>query len=188
VNGSDSIQPFDLYRLFIGNQPPLFLLEIVFRTIFMYVYTLVLLRFIGKRALGELTMFEYVTVFILGSAIGDPMFYPEVPLLYGMTVLTVFVIMQRVTLSLSSKKHPVVKYIEGDSGLIIRNGTLLSEELKKQGVTKDHIYMMLREEGIQNINEVQLAYLEPSGKISVFKQIKAGKEKGSTLPQNKLTK
>jgi uncharacterized membrane protein YcaP (DUF421 family) len=127
-------------------------------------------------------MFEYVTVFIIGSAVGDPMFYPEVPLLYGMVVLTIFVILQKFTLRLSKNRHPITRFIEGTPALIIKDGKIRERELEIQGVTKDHVLMMLREEGIQNINEVQLAYLEPSGKISTFKEVKQGSKSGSTLP------
>lgn len=53
-------------------------------------------RFIGKRGVGQITPFEFLIVVVLGSATGDPMFYPHVPLLHGMIVITVVALLQRV--------------------------------------------------------------------------------------------
>jgi hypothetical protein len=68
-------QGFDLERMFIGEFSPVLLAEIAVRTVVMYVYALAVVRFIGKRGLGQVTPFEFVIVIALGSATGDPMFY-----------------------------------------------------------------------------------------------------------------
>lgn len=52
------IETFDLQRMFFGDQSSWFLLEVVFRTCFMFLYTLILVRTTGKRGLGELSPFE----------------------------------------------------------------------------------------------------------------------------------
>ena len=48
--------PFDLGRMFLGEEPVLFLLEIAFRTVVIYVYTLVLIRWIGSRSIAQLSL------------------------------------------------------------------------------------------------------------------------------------
>ena len=71
------VETFDLHRIFLGDTSAWFLLEVIFRTTFMFVYTLILVRTTGKRGLGELSPFELLLVVALGSAVGDPMFYPD---------------------------------------------------------------------------------------------------------------
>lgn len=73
-----AIVPFDLQRMLIGDAPPLFFLEILVRTLVIYAYTLLLLRWLGSRTIGQLSTVEFVLVIALGSAVGDAMFYPEV--------------------------------------------------------------------------------------------------------------
>ena len=80
---SEELAAFDLQRMFMGEGSPLFLLEVVFRTCFMFVYTLLLVRMTGKRGIGDLSPFELLLVVALGSSVGDPMFYPEGPLFHA---------------------------------------------------------------------------------------------------------
>ena len=84
----EPVVAFDFGRMFLGDEPPLFLLEIVLRTVVIYVYTLVLIRWIGSRSIGQLSLVEFLLVIALGSAVGDAMFYPDVPLIHCMIVIT----------------------------------------------------------------------------------------------------
>ena len=84
----DPIIPFDLARMFVGDHPALFYLEIVVRTGIIYLYTLLLLRWIGSRSVAQLSMVDFLLVIALGSAVGDAPFYPDVPLLAAMAVIT----------------------------------------------------------------------------------------------------
>lgn len=85
---------FDLVRIFFGDKPPLFLLEVAFRTLVIFSYTLLLLRWMGKRGMGQLTPFEFATIVALGSAVGDAMFYEDVPLLHTMLVIAIIIGLQ----------------------------------------------------------------------------------------------
>ena len=85
------VTPFDLQRMFLGEQPLLFYAEILVRTLIIYAYTLVMIRWIGGRGVAQLSMVEFVLVIALGSAVGDAMFYPDVPLLAAMLVIALWV-------------------------------------------------------------------------------------------------
>jgi hypothetical protein len=64
---------FDLSRILLGNRPWIFLVEIFLRTAIMYCYVLLLVRFLGKRGMGQLAPFDFVIVIALGSATQLPM-------------------------------------------------------------------------------------------------------------------
>ena len=66
----DQITAFDWQRLFIGDEPPLFLLEIVFRIAVIWPWTMVLLRWIGGRSISQLSLVEFLLVIAPGSAVG----------------------------------------------------------------------------------------------------------------------
>ena len=87
--------PFDVERMFVGTKSWLFTLEIVARTALIYGYALLLVRWLGKRGVGNLTPFDHIIIVALGSSVGDPMFYPDVPLLHAMTTITVVIALQR---------------------------------------------------------------------------------------------
>jgi uncharacterized membrane protein YcaP (DUF421 family) len=161
-------EPFDLKRMFIGDFDSLLLLEIVVRTGFMYLVALLLIRFIGKRGLGQMSPFEYIIVIALGSATGDPMFYPEVPLIHGVIVLTMIVGLQKILISLTKRSITIARFVESTPTMLIQAGAVDAEMLKQEGIAKEELYMRLREAGITNVGQVRFAYLEPSGNVSVF--------------------
>ena len=101
----EPVDVFDLKRMLIGDESPLFLLEIVVRTLIVYVYALLLLRWLGSRTIGQLSTVEFLLVIALGSAVGDAMFYPDVPLVHAMLVVTVVVFAIAGVAALMGKKQ-----------------------------------------------------------------------------------
>lgn len=74
-------------RMLWGNEPPLYPVEILVRVVTIYVIGVVLLRMMGKRSRRQMTSFDLLIVIALGSAMGDVMFYPQVPVLYSVIVI-----------------------------------------------------------------------------------------------------
>ena len=176
--------PFELGRMFLGEQPPLFLLEVVFRTMVMYGYTLFAVRYLGKRGTGQLTIFDFIVVIVLGSAVGDPMFYHDVPLLYGIIIVTLVILIERAINQWSNRNPKVEAYIESTPTLLVSNGVVLDDALRKEELSRLEIMMELREKGIRNTGEVECAFIEPSGRISVFRFPKGEERDGeSTFPE-----
>lgn len=165
----EPVQAFDLHRMFLGDQSLLYLGEIVVRTCVMYLYALFVARFIGKRGMGQMTPLEYIIVIALGSATGDAMFYPEVPLLHGMLVLTVVAILQYAIERISRKNRNIAVVIESAPALLIKDGTLNETLLGKERMNEQEFLMHLRQHGVRYIEDVERAYLEPSGQLSVFR-------------------
>jgi uncharacterized membrane protein YcaP (DUF421 family) len=177
--------PFDLQRMFLGDDYALLLLlEIGVRTAIMYIAALLLGRFLGKRGLGQLSPFEYLLVIAAGSAVGDPMLYFDVPLLHGILVLAGLVLCEKALTALVERSKSAERFIESVPALLVRDGSVLETNLKREGLARDELYGKLRESGVSNLAQVRLAYLEPSGRFSVFRRsddLMTVRE-GSTLP------
>ena len=60
------VTPFDFSRMFFGEQPPLFILEIIVRILIIYIFSSVLLGFMSKRGKREMSPFEYMMIIALG--------------------------------------------------------------------------------------------------------------------------
>jgi len=159
---------FDLARIFVGETPPLFLLEIVFRTLILFGYLIINLRFIGQRSVGQLSSFEIALIIALGSAAGDPLFYPEVPLIQGMLVITLLVVFSRVITTIGARSRQINTLLEGRTYRIVIDGYLDYEGVQRSILSRDEIYMEMRQLGILHLGMVKRAYLEPDGMISVF--------------------
>lgn len=159
---------FDLTRIFIGNSPLLFYVEIALRTIILYLYTLTLLRMLGKRSAGELTVVDVVVIVALGSAVGDPMFYADVPLLQGILVITLIVGLQRLGLYWANRNSKVDGFLKGRPTLVVSNGVLNLDGLQDLGISKREIFQMARQSGYRNLGEIRRMYIETDDEPSIF--------------------
>lgn len=159
----------DWDRMLWGDEPRIFLLEIAFRTAVVYIYTLTLLRWLGSRTIGQLSTIEFLLVIALGSAVGDAMFYPDVPLLHALLVVTVVVVANKGLDVIIARSQQAERAIDGIPEEAVRNGVIWIEFMKKGTLSDNELFRQLREKGVQNLGEVGHAYLETDGTMTVFK-------------------
>lgn len=172
---------FDCYRIFLGTHfVPFFLVEVMLRTTIMYTYTLVNIRLFRTRTIAQLTSFELIIVIALGSAVGDPMFYAEIPLINGMVTITTIVILTKLISVLTERSDRFETLIEGQPRLVIKNGEILKQALRKADISQEELFARLRYRGIENTGQVHYAFIENSGQMSVI-EAKNPKEGVSTL-------
>jgi uncharacterized membrane protein YcaP (DUF421 family) len=160
---------FDLRRIFLGDLPLAFLGEIVFRTAIIYLYTLLLVRLLGKRGLGQLSPFDFVIVIALGSAVGDPMFYDDVPVMHCIVVITVIVLLQRSVSWLTDRSGRARDFIESVPRRLVFQGVVDCKSLRDEQLDAEELFAALRIQGVRQLGEVERAYIEPSGSISVLR-------------------
>jgi len=169
VDVEQAIQAFDWTRIILGDEPPLFLLEIGFRTALIYIYALVLLRWLGSRTIGQLSTVEFLLVIALGSAVGDAMFYPDVPLAHALLVITIVVLANKLLDVVIARNAAAEEIIDGTPEEAVRDGAICRGFLKGNTLSDNELFQQLREKGIAQLGEVAHAYLETDGAITVFK-------------------
>lgn len=177
--------PLDLHRMFLGEQPPLFYVEIALRTIIIYGYTLMMIRWIGGRGVAQLSMVEFVLVIALGSAVGDAMFYPEVPLLAAMMVITLVVTTNKLLDRIIVRSDRAKRIIDGSTVELVRNGRILPQGAQHRDLGMAEIKTMLRIAGVVNLGQVGHAFLESGGGLSLFR-LKEPQPGLSLLPPDNL--
>lgn len=163
------ITPFDLHRMFLGDYPPLFYLEVLFRVVVIYGWTMLLIRWIGGRGVAQLSMVEFLLVIALGSAVGDAMFYEDVPLLVAMLVITAVVLINKILDKLIVRSQRAEAIIDGSPVAILREGVLVTEGMHARDLGTDEVKAMLRNGGVSNLGQVEYAFLEVNGGVSVFR-------------------
>lgn len=177
----------EIIRILFGEAEtaqPLFYLEIVFRTLVMYLYTIFLARMVGQGGIGQIGPFEFVLVIAVGSAAGDPMFYPDVGLFQGILVITVVIVLHRLTGFVFSRSRRLEDKVEGLPVRMVENGRIVEGSLGSGTLSERELMAMLRVAGVRDLGEVEHAFLETSGKLSVFwREEGKGKAVKSTLPE-----
>lgn len=152
---------------------------ILFRVITTFIVVLFLIRFMGKRQIGELQPFELVITLIVADVATMPMSQPSTPLLYGIIPLIALVIMQYLLSFLSRKSIGFRKLINGKPVIVIDNNGINYENLKSLNMSINDLQEALRGCAVYNFDMVQYAIIETNGKTSVI--LKSDEEPPSRL-------
>ncbi len=169
---------FEADRLLMNGLPYVFLLEVLFRCIVMYIVALAVLKMAGRRGVHQLSVFELVIILTLGSAAGDPLFYEDVGLLPTICVFVFIMMLYRITTYVITKYRRVEKWLEGEAVYLIEDGEFAIDKFKKESLAQNEFFAELRLRNVTHIGQVKLALLETSGQVSVFffkdNEVKAG--------------
>jgi uncharacterized membrane protein YcaP (DUF421 family) len=159
---------FNWKELLMGQEDWPFILEIVIRTVIMFITIVIGLRILGKRGVKQLSIFELVVIIGLGSAAGDPMFYKEVGLIFSIIVFMVIILLYTIVTYLIAKNKKLEELIEGKAICLIDDGEFSIENFKKENLGSDEFFAELRLNGVSHLGQVEKAIEESSGEISVF--------------------
>lgn len=155
-------------NLFFGSEELSFILEVAVRTVIMFLVIIIGLRFLGKRGVKQLSVFELVVIIGLGSAAGDPMFYKEVGILFSMAVFIIIIALYAVLTYILGKSKKFESLLEGKPICLIKNGVFEISNFKKENLGSDEFFAELRIKGVSHLGQIETAIEETSGEISVF--------------------
>lgn len=141
---------------------------ISFRTVFLYVFLLVILRIMGKREVGELGVIDVVVFIIMAEVAAMIVESPEEPIIKGVLPILLLLVIQYISSFISLKSKKFRDLVDGDPTLLIKHGQIQEHEMRKQRYNLDDLFQQLRENQIASIHDVTFAYLESSGNLSVF--------------------
>ncbi len=152
------------------------LLDVAIRTTIVYLALLVGLRLTGTRQLGQMSTFDLVLLLIIANAVQNAMVGPDTSLAGGLVAAGVLIGWHRVIDWWRLRSRSIAKLLAGEGIMLIHNGQMLAEHLRRAGITRDELRQALREHGVADVATVMLAVLEPDGAISVvqYDDIKAG--------------
>ncbi|MBL0925845.1 MAG: DUF421 domain-containing protein [Sphingomonadaceae bacterium] len=145
-------------------------MDIVARAAVMFVVLYGLLRIMGKRELGQLTPFELVVMVVLGDLIQQGVTHNDFSLTGAILAITTFsflaILMSWVTYLFPAAE----KILDGEPRVVIRDGRLLKENLRRDRITQSEVESEMRIAGIARMRDVAWAILEPQGKISFIRK------------------
>lgn len=145
-------------------------LGIIFRTTVIYLVIWFLFRMMGKREVGELSVLDLVVSIMIGDIAVLSFEDLEKPFIRQTIPMFVLAFLQ-ITLAFASLKSVKLRNLmDGKPQIIINQGKIDEKAMRRQRYNFDDLLTQLREQGIIDINEVQFAILETSGKLSVIKK------------------
>lgn len=159
----------DLKRIFIGDAPVAYMLEVFGRTIIVYIFLLLIMRMLGKRMSGQLTIIDFAITIMLGAIVAPPMEMPERGILQGIMILFLILLLHRGLTWWGVKNHKVEEVTFGSMDILVKDGRMLPDMLDKTRISRAQLYSQLRQEKIFNLGEVDRVYLEACGIFSIYK-------------------
>lgn len=158
----------DINRILMGDAPYAFLPEVVIRTLIIYFVLLVVIRIMGKRMTGQLTLTEMAVMIGLGAIISIPAQAYDRGILQGALLLVLVLGFQRGATLLYTKSVRFEKLLQGDETLLVKNGTILVPQLDSAKITREQLFAILRNKGVYNLGQVKRLYQESCGLFSVY--------------------
>ncbi|GAB2560436.1 DUF421 domain-containing protein [Gracilibacillus alcaliphilus] len=145
---------------------------LIARTLFYYFAVVVVFRLMGKREVGELSIFDIVVYIMIAEIAVISIDELDKFFGYGLIPMAVLLAIQRVTALISLKSPSFRNWFEGKPAIIISQGKIDEYQMKKNRVNFDDLIQQLRQQGTKSIQDVDYAILEPSGNLSIIEKEK----------------
>ena len=138
------------------------------RTLVLYLVLVGVIRLLGKRQIGQMEASEFVVTMLVADLAAVPMQDGGIPLFSGLVPILTVLGTELVLSSLSLRSIRLRKLLCGKPVILIENGKIYQENLRKTRVTLDELTGLLREKDVMDLQSVQYAILETNGNLSVF--------------------
>ena len=157
------------YLLWKTNpQEVIFLLISYLRTAFLYLVLILSVRMMGKRQIGQMEASEFVVTMLVANLASIPMQDAAIPLYSGLLPILVVLGMELTLSGLILRSVWIRRFFCGKPVILIDNGKILMENLRRTRVTLDELTGHLRQKDVLDVQTVQFAILETDGSLSVF--------------------
>ena len=145
-------------------------INLVVRCIFFYFMIIVALRFMGKREIGELSIFDIVIYLVMSELLALSLTDEDKSIFHTLVPLITLAILQVSVAHLIMKYEKFRHLIDGEPVILVQNGLINQNTMKKERYNIDDLMMQIREFGIGSIHEIAFAILETNGKLTVLKK------------------
>ena len=160
------------------------------RTILFYAILIFQVRLMGKRQLSQMEPAEFVVTILIANLAAIPLEEPEHSVWSGLLPMMIVLLLERLLSWLSLKSIRIRRLLCGKPVILIENGRLMRENLRRTRINLDELSAQLRVQGVLEIQTVQYAILETNGSVTVFPfpqfQPAVAKDAGVEVPRQEL--
>lgn len=165
----EEIIPGDLRRILFGEAPVAFLAEVAIRSTVLYLALLLIVKWLGKRMSGQLTIMEMSIMLMLGAIVSAPMQVPEIGILQGILILVTVLGLYWCASRWAFVNKRFERTLHGTMTILVKDGTMQTDNMHRARVSRQQLFAQLRKQRIFNLGEVERCYLEACGIFSIYK-------------------
>jgi uncharacterized membrane protein YcaP (DUF421 family) len=166
-------------------------LLIALKSIAVYVFIVAAIRLFGKKEFAQLSIVDLVFILLISNSVQTAMVGTDTSLEGGLVAALALFVVNFIFKKLTIGRPEIAHLIDGDPVLLVYNGQLKAGGLAKAQITIEQLESVIREHGVEDISEVDLAMFEVDGNISVisdnFKKTSRRRRKGHRILGNNAT-
>ncbi|MFD1335758.1 DUF421 domain-containing protein [Oceanobacillus iheyensis] len=144
------------------------LLLILIRSIAAFLLLFLMTRIMGKKQISQLTFFDYCVGITIGSIAATMSVDQNVKALNGLMSLLIWGLFPIVLAYLGMKSNLFSRITDGKATIVVKKGKVLENNMRKNLMNSNELMLLLREKGIFEVNDVEMAVLETNGQLSVL--------------------
>lgn len=144
-------------------------MEIVARATFLYFFLLVLMRLLKKRALADMAPFEMLLLVSIGDVIQQGITQEDYSLTGAVLAVSTFAFWVTVFSYVTWRSKLAARVIEGVPLVLVRDGVVIEAATRVERLPLEEIMEAARQSGIERLEQIRYAILEPNGRISFIK-------------------
>ncbi|HVO25362.1 MAG TPA: YetF domain-containing protein [Candidatus Margulisiibacteriota bacterium] len=150
--------------------PDLPVVEKIIRAMVVYFFLLVTLRLTGKRQLGQMSSFDLVVLLILSNTVQNAIIGNDNSITGGLIGAVTILGLNYGIARLTTVNKRFERLVEGAPTLLVHNGKVIEEHLRRELITRDELMAALRRQGILTLDEVRVVLLEETGAITAVRR------------------
>jgi len=158
---------------------------IALKSIAVYVFIVAAIRVFGKKEFAQLSVVDVVFILLISNSVQTAMVGDDTSLSGGLVAALALFAMNYVFKRLSLGSESISKVIDGEPVLLIYNGEVRPNALKEASISLAQLKAVVREHGVEEISDVNLAIFEVDGNISVlsdnYRNLTKRKRKGHRI-------
>lgn len=159
---------FSSHLQILGRKGRVCMITAYFRTIILYVVLIIGLRLLGKRQIADLEPIELVLTLTISDLAAVPMQDHGIPLLNGLLPIVTLLCLSMLLSFFNLKSIRFRAIVCGTPAVIVRDGTIIQQNMAKNRLTVDELYEQLRSQGYSDLRAVKYAILETNGQLSIL--------------------
>ncbi|MCC2447431.1 DUF421 domain-containing protein, partial [Bacillus cereus] len=141
---------------------------VILRSVFILIILFAITKWLGKRQISQLSFIEYIAGMTIGDIAAQVSTGLDSKFFHGVFAILIFAVVPFLTGILSLKNKTARDFFEGKSTVLIKDGKILEDNLKKEKYTSDELLELLRGKDAFSVADVEFAVLEPSGELNVL--------------------
>ncbi|WP_215847131.1 DUF421 domain-containing protein [Candidatus Pantoea bituminis] len=157
----------DITRLVLGQNPPIFLIEVIIRALVCFVLIIITLRLLGRRVASQYTLIELSAVITLAGTMGVPLLDDKRGLLPPVLIICGLLAIQHLFGHLSLRFRKLDRVLAGTERVALDDGRLRLETLRGTVLSREKLFSLLRGRGVQHLGQLSRVYIEPSGSLTL---------------------